>query len=39
MPPSLKEWLGEGYLAWFVIDAVSQMDLSEPSRKLREGPE
>ena len=29
MPPSLKEWLGEGYLAWFVIDAVSQMDLSE----------
>ena len=29
MPPSLKEWLGEGHLAWFVIDAVSQMDLSE----------
>jgi transposase len=29
MPPSLKEWLGEGHLAWFVIDAVGQMDLSE----------
>jgi len=29
MPPSLKEWLDEGHLAWFVIDAVSQMDLSE----------
>lgn len=29
MPPSLKEWLGEGHLAWFVIDAASQMDLSE----------
>ena len=29
MPPSLKEWLGESHLAWFVIDAVDQMDLSE----------
>ena len=29
MPPSLKEWLDEGHLAWFTIDAVSQMDLSE----------
>jgi len=29
MPPSLKEWLGEGHVAWFVIDAASQMDLSE----------
>ena len=28
MPPSLKEWLGEGHLAWFTIDAVGQMDLS-----------
>jgi transposase len=27
MPPSLAEWLPEGYLAWFVLDAVSQMDL------------
>ncbi|MFH1141372.1 MAG: IS1182 family transposase [Chloroflexota bacterium] len=29
MPPSLKEWLDEDHLAWFTIDAVSQMDLSE----------
>jgi transposase len=27
MPPSLAEWLPEGHLAWFVLDAVSQMDL------------
>lgn len=26
-PPSLKDWLPEGDLAWFIIDAVSQMDL------------
>jgi transposase len=29
MPPSLREWLGEDHLAWFVIDAVDQMDVSE----------
>lgn len=29
MPPSLKEWVPEGDLAWFVLDAVRQMDLSE----------
>jgi transposase len=28
MPPSLREWLPEGHLAWFVIDAVAEMDLS-----------
>jgi len=28
MPPSLKEWVPEGDLAWFVLDAVGQMDLS-----------
>ena len=27
MPPSLAEWLPEGHLAWFVLDAVAQMDL------------
>ncbi|MDI6733723.1 MAG: hypothetical protein QME16_07395 [Planctomycetota bacterium] len=27
MPPSLKEWLPESHLAWFVMDAVEQMDL------------
>src|SRR5947207_219957 len=28
LPPSLSEWLPEGHLAWFVIDAVAQLDLS-----------
>ena len=28
LPPSLREWLPEGHLAWFVIDAVAGMDLS-----------
>jgi transposase len=27
MPPDLREWLPEGHLAWFVIEAVEQMDL------------
>ena len=28
MPPNMKEWLPEDHLAWFLIDAVGQMDLS-----------
>ena len=28
MPPSLRDWLPEDHLAWFVIDAVAQMDLA-----------
>src|SRR5918911_3096934 len=28
LPPNLREWLPEGHLAWFVIDAVAQFDLS-----------
>lgn len=35
MPPSLKEWVPEGDLAWFVLDAVRQMDLSEFYRRYR----
>src|ERR687885_1835103 len=27
LPPSLHEWLPEGHLAWFVIDAVAALDL------------
>ena len=27
LPPSLRDWLPEGHLAWFVIDAVAQLDL------------
>lgn len=29
MPPSLRDWLGEGHLAWFILDAVEQVDLGE----------
>src|SRR5919109_1312478 len=28
LPPSLREWLPEGHLAWCVIDPVAQFDLS-----------
>src|ERR671914_2780472 len=27
LPPSLREWLPEDHLAWFVIDAVAAMEL------------
>ncbi len=27
LPPSLREWLPEEHLAWFVLDAVAEMDL------------
>ena len=29
MPPSIREWLAEGDLAWFILDAVDQMDVGE----------
>ena len=28
MPPDFREWLPEGHLAWFVMDAVGEMDLA-----------
>ena len=28
LPPSLREWLPVGHLAWFVIDAVERLDLT-----------
>jgi hypothetical protein len=28
LPPSLREWLPEGHLAWFVIDAIDALDLA-----------
>lgn len=28
LPPSLRDWLPEGHLAWFILDVVSQLDLS-----------
>src|ERR687885_2446145 len=27
MPPDVRDWLPEDHLAWFVIDAVAEMDL------------
>jgi transposase len=27
MPPDVREWLPEGHLAWFLLDAVGEMDL------------
>jgi hypothetical protein len=29
MPASLREWLPEDHLAWFVIEAVGEMELGE----------
>lgn len=27
LPPGLREWLAEDHLAWFVLDAVAELDL------------
>jgi len=35
LPPDLREWLSEGDLVWFIIDAVEQMDLSKIYSKHR----
>jgi transposase len=29
LPPDVRDWLPEGHLAWFVLDAVAGMDLAE----------
>ncbi len=36
MPPSLREWLPEDHLAWFILDAVGQMDLSAFNARYRQ---
>jgi transposase len=36
MPPSVADWLPEDHLAWFVLDAVQQMELSSFYKKYRE---
>src|SRR3954470_862064 len=28
LPPSLRDWLPEGHLAWLVLEAVEELDLS-----------
>ena len=35
MPLSLRDWLGEGDIVWFVLDAVKQMDLKDFYKKHR----
>lgn len=35
LPPSLADWLPEGHLAWFIIDAVGQVDLAPFYEKYR----
>ena len=35
MPPDMREWLPEGDLAWVVLDAVGQCDLSAFTRAYR----
>ena len=27
MPPSVRDWLPDGHLAWFVLDVVERLDL------------
>ena len=34
LPPSVREWLPEDHLAWFVIDAVAEMDLAGFTRSI-----
>ncbi len=36
MPPSLRNWLPEGDIVWFVLDAVEQMDLKSFYKKHRQ---
>ena len=36
LPPSLREWLPDGHLAWFVLDAVEVIDLSAIYADYRE---
>jgi len=35
LPPSPSDWLPEGHLAWFVIDAVEQLDIDRLLDKYR----
>jgi len=28
LPPSLREWLTEDHLGWFVLESIAEMDLS-----------
>ena len=34
LPPSLLEWLPEGDLTWFILDAVEQMEVEDFIRSI-----
>ncbi len=36
MPPSVRDWLPEDHLAWFVLDVVAELDLAEFYAAYRE---
>jgi len=36
LPPDLRDWLAEDHLAWFILDAVSELSLSEFFSDYRE---
>ena len=35
LPPSLREWLPEGDLTWFILDEVEQMEVEDSHKKHR----
>ncbi|HEX2040511.1 MAG TPA: transposase, partial [Acidimicrobiales bacterium] len=35
MPPSMVDWLPEDHLAWFVLEVVEQLDLSQFNERYR----
>ena len=37
LPPFMRDWLPEGHLVWFILDAVDQLDLSSASIALTAG--
>jgi transposase len=37
MPPSVRDWLPEGHLAWFVLDVVERLDLEAIFDEYRSG--
>src|SRR5436309_1490988 len=39
LPPDVREWLPEDHFAWFVLDAVAQMDLAAADAVDREEDE
>ena len=34
LPPSLREWLPEDHLAWLVLEAVGELDLSRSIARI-----